>query len=63
MTLGRKIHAAETLVPQPSACEVEMSIEKLKRHKTPGTDQIRAELVKGGGRAISSEPTNLFDLE
>jgi len=39
MMLGRKIHAAETLlVPQRSGCEVEMSIEKLKRHKTPGTD-------------------------
>jgi len=38
MMLGRKIHAAERLVPQPSGCEVEMSIEKLERHKAPGTD-------------------------
>jgi len=38
MMVGRKICAAETLVSQPSGCEVEMSIEKLKRHKTPGID-------------------------
>ena len=63
MMLGRKIHAAETLVPQLSACEVEMSIEKLKRHKTPGIDQIPAELIKGWHRTISSEPINLFYLE
>jgi len=27
MMVDRKIHAAERLVPQPSACEAEMSIE------------------------------------
>jgi hypothetical protein len=60
--VGRKIHAAETSVPQPNACEFEMSIEKLKRHKTPGIDQIPTELIKGGGRTISSEPINLLIL-
>ena len=29
-----------------------MDIEKLKRHKTPGLDQIPAELTKAEGRAI-----------
>ena len=40
---GRKsgIHTAEPLVPEPSAFEFEMAIEKLKRHKSPGRDQIR----------------------
>jgi hypothetical protein len=42
-------------VHEPSAFEVEMAIEKLKRHKSPGTDQIPAELVKAGGRIIWSE--------
>ena len=37
---------------EPSACEVEMFIEKLKRHKSAGTDQIPAELIKAGGRTI-----------
>jgi hypothetical protein len=26
-----------------------MAIEKLERHKSPGTDQIPAELIKAGG--------------
>ena len=29
----REIHTAEPLVPEPSALEVEMAVEKLKRHK------------------------------
>jgi hypothetical protein len=32
-----------------------MAIEKLKRHKSPGIDQIPAELIKAGGRKIHSE--------
>jgi hypothetical protein len=43
---------AESLMPEPSASEVEMAIEKLKRHKSPGNDQIPAELIKAGGRTI-----------
>ena len=30
------IHTAEPLVPEPSASEVELAIEKLKGHKSPG---------------------------
>jgi hypothetical protein len=32
-----------------------MAIKKLKRHKSPGIDQIPAELIKAGGRIIRSE--------
>jgi hypothetical protein len=32
-----------------------LAIEKLKRHKLPGNDQIPAELIKAGGRTIRSE--------
>jgi hypothetical protein len=35
-------------VPEPSALEVELAIEKLKSHKSPGIDQIPAELIKVG---------------
>ena len=35
-----------------SAFEVEFVIEKLKSHRSPGTDQIPAELIKEGGRTI-----------
>jgi hypothetical protein len=31
---------AEPLAPEPSAFKVELAIEKLKSHKSPGTDQI-----------------------
>jgi hypothetical protein len=50
-----EIHAAEPLVPEPSAFEVEMATEKLKGHKSPGMEQIPAELTKAGGRKIHSE--------
>jgi hypothetical protein len=33
-------------VPEPSAFQVEMATEKLKRHKSAGFDQITAELIK-----------------
>jgi hypothetical protein len=42
-------------VPEPSAFEVELAIEKLKSHKSPGIDQIPAELIKVEGRKIRSE--------
>ena len=45
-------HTAEPLVPEPSAFEVDLAIEKLKSHKSPGVDQIPAELIKEGGRII-----------
>jgi hypothetical protein len=47
--LGRQKCTAEPLVPEPSASEFEMAIEKLKRHKSPGIDQIPGELIKTGG--------------
>jgi len=50
-----EIHTAEPLVPEPRAYEVDMAIEKLKRHKSPGVDQIPAEVIKVGDRTIHSE--------
>ena len=44
-----EIHTAETLVPEPSASEVEQAIDKLKSHKSP------TELIKAGGRTIYLE--------
>jgi hypothetical protein len=48
-------------VPEPCAFEFEMAIEKLKRHKSPGVDQIAAELIKAGGRAIHFEIHKLIN--
>jgi len=50
-----EIHTAEPLVPEPSASDVEMAVEKLKRHKSPGTDQILTELIKARGRTTRCE--------
>jgi hypothetical protein len=44
------LHTVEPLVHEPSAFEVELVTDKLKNHKSPGTDQIPAELVKARGR-------------
>jgi hypothetical protein len=49
------IHTAEPLVPEPSFVEVEVTIGKLKRYKSPGTDHIPVELVKAGGEILCSE--------
>ena len=50
-----EIHTAEPLVPEPSASEVELTIDKLKSLKSPGVDKISAELIKAGGRTICLE--------
>jgi hypothetical protein len=33
-----EMHTSEPLVPETSAFEFEIAIEKLQRHKSPGTD-------------------------
>ena len=42
-------------MPEPRAFEDELAIENLKSHKSPGVDQIPAELIKAGGRTICYE--------
>jgi len=56
-----EIHTTEPLVPEPSAFEVEMAIEKLKRHKSQGTNKIPAEMIQAGGRSIRSEIHKLIN--
>jgi hypothetical protein len=48
----KDIQMAEPLVPEPSLIEVEIAIGKLKRYKSPGTDQILAKLIKAGGETL-----------
>jgi hypothetical protein len=43
------IHTAQPSVPEPSALEVKMAIEKLKCHKSLSTDQIPADMITAGG--------------
>jgi hypothetical protein len=49
------MHTAEPFVPEPSSSEVEVAIGKLKKHKSPGADQIPAELIQAGGETLRSE--------
>jgi len=55
-----EIHTVEPLVPEPSTFEVELAFGKLKNHKSPGVDQILAELIKAGGRTIFVRFINLL---
>jgi hypothetical protein len=50
-----EIHTAEPLVPEPSPFEVEIASAKLKKYKSPGSDQIPAELIQSGGETLQSE--------
>ena len=56
-----ELHTAEPLVAEPIAVEVEMAIEKLKRHKSPHIDQIPAQLIKTGGRTVCCEIHKLIN--
>jgi hypothetical protein len=60
MKLGRQKYIyrciAEPLVPETSAFEVEMAIVKLKSHKSPGIDQIPAELITAGVGQFTLNP-------
>jgi hypothetical protein len=49
-------------VPEPSAPEAEVAIGKLKRYKSPGVDQIPAELIQAGGETLRSEIHKLIKL-
>jgi hypothetical protein len=49
-------------LPEPSASEVEVAIGKLKRCKSPGADQIPAELIQAGGETLRSDIHKLIRL-
>jgi hypothetical protein len=56
------MHTAEPFVPEPSASEVEVAVGKVKRCKSPGVDQIPAELIQAGGETWRSEIHKLIKL-
>jgi hypothetical protein len=49
-----EVHTAEPLVPGPSHLQGEIAISKLKKYKSPGSDQIPAELIRAGGEILLS---------
>jgi hypothetical protein len=56
-----EIHTAEPLVPYPSPFEVEITIENLKRYKSPGSDGISTELIQAGGEILRSKIHRLIN--
>jgi hypothetical protein len=56
-----EILTGEPLMSEPSACEFEVAIEKLKSHKSPGINQLPAELWQGVDQ-FAMRSTNLLFL-
>jgi hypothetical protein len=48
------VHTAEPLVPGRSHLQVEIAIAKLKKYKSPGSDQILAKLILAEGEILLS---------
>jgi hypothetical protein len=57
-----EIQTAEPFVSEPSISEVEVSIGKLKRYKSPGADQIPAELFQAGRETLHSKIYKLINF-
>jgi hypothetical protein len=51
----RQIEIHEVLVPDSSPIEVEITIAKLEKYKSPGSDQIPTELIQAGGETLLPE--------
>jgi hypothetical protein len=57
-----EMHTAEPFMPDPSASEVQVTIRKLKSYKSPGVDQIPAEVIQAGVETLPSEIHKLIKL-
>ena len=51
-----------TAVFEISAFEIELAIEKIKSHKSPGNDQIPPPMVKAGSRTICPDICKLINF-
>ena len=49
------MYTAEPDIPEPSLIEVELAIDKLKKHKATGVDHIPSELIQAGGGKLYKE--------
>ena len=57
-----EIYTSYPLLAEPSALELEKATEKLKIHKSPGIDQIPAEMIKAGVEQFALRSVNLLIL-
>jgi hypothetical protein len=55
------VHTAVPLVPEPSAYEIKLAIEKLQSHKSH-IDQIPAEVIKAGAEKFAMRFVNILFL-
>ena len=46
---GSEVYTAEPDIPEHSLIDVELAIEKLKRHNATGVDHITSKLIQAGG--------------
>jgi hypothetical protein len=56
-----ELYTVESLVPEPSPLEVEITTAWLKRYKSPCSDQIPAELLQTGDEILQSEIHKLIN--
>jgi hypothetical protein len=49
-----EVHTAEPLVHGSGRLEVEIANAKLKKYKSPGSDEIPAEQIQAGGKILLS---------
>jgi hypothetical protein len=59
--IRQKVHTAEPLVPGPSRLEVDIITAKLKKYKSPGSDQIPTELIQAGGKTLLRQMHKLIN--
>jgi hypothetical protein len=57
-----ELHTAEPLIPGPSHLEVEITIAKLKKYKSPRSDKILTELIQAGDEILQSAIHRLIHL-
>jgi hypothetical protein len=57
-----EIHTPEPFGPESSASEFDVAIGKLKRYKSPGANQIPAEIIQTGEETLRSETHKLIKL-
>jgi hypothetical protein len=55
LMLDRQKYTQRNHLLVPRAFEVELATAKLKSHKSPGIDEIPAELIEARGRTIHCE--------
>jgi hypothetical protein len=56
------MHTAQPLVPEACSFVVEIIIESMKEHKSPGIDQVPAELIQAESNTLISEIHRLINL-